>query len=118
MLLWHYSHIVLKLYRCTLTIVREDKLKLKAKMLKNIAEVRKEKERMFQVLFLDSDGSQVEVQEAEHVDFLRVQRYLKQGGSVFITSKSSQKLTLPKQKREHQNAKDAGWVTASYFNHV
>ncbi|MBN1358877.1 hypothetical protein JW988_08945 [Candidatus Bathyarchaeota archaeon] len=87
-------------------------------MLNNIAEVKKEKEQVFQVLFLDSDSSQVKVQESEHVDFLRVQRHLKQGGSVFITSKSSQKLTIPKQKREHQNAKNTGWVTASYFNHV
>ncbi len=91
---------------------------MKTKMLNNIAEVKKEKERLFQVLFLDSVGSQVEVQEAEHVDFVRVQRHLKQGGSVFITSKSSQKLTVPKQKREHQNAKNTGWVTASFFNHV
>jgi hypothetical protein len=67
---------------------------------------------------LDNDGSQVQVQEAEHVDFLRVQKHLKHGGSVFITSKSSQKLNVPKEKREHQNMKESRWVTASYFNHV
>ena len=71
-------------------------------MLKNSAEVKKEKARLFQVLLLDNDGSQVEVEEAERVDFLRVQRHLKSGGSVFITSKNSQKLTVPKEKRGHK----------------
>ena len=71
-------------------------------MLKNSAEVKKEKARLFQVLLLDNDGSQVEVEEAERVDFLRVQRHLKSGGSVFITSKNSQKLTAPKEKRGHK----------------
>jgi hypothetical protein len=87
-------------------------------MLKNIVEVDKEKALVFQVLFLDNDGSQVEVEEESHVDFLRVQSHLKNGGSVFITSRNSEKLTLPKQKRAHHNAKATGWVTASYFSHV
>jgi hypothetical protein len=91
---------------------------MKTEMLGNIAELKKEKEKLFQVLFLDNDDSQVEVQEAEQVDFLSVQRHLKQGGSVFITSKSAQKLTVPKQKPVHQNAKNSEWVIASYFNHV
>ena len=79
---------------------------MKAEMLRNTAEFKKKKEKLFQVLFLDNDKSQVEVQEAKQVDFLSVQRYLKQGGSVFITSKSTQKLTVPKQKRVHKNAKN------------
>jgi hypothetical protein len=91
---------------------------MKAEMLGNMAEFKKEKDRLFQVLFLDNDDSQVEVQEAEQVDFQSVQRHLKQGGSVFITSKSAQKLTLPKQKRVHQNAKNSEWIMASYLNHV
>ncbi len=91
---------------------------MKAETLRNMAEFKKKKERLFQVLFLDTDDSQVEVQEAEQVDFLSVQRHLKQGGSIFITSKSAQKLTVPKQTRVHQNAKNSEWVMASYFNHI
>jgi len=75
-------------------------------MLKNLTEVEKEKPRVFQVLLLNNDASQeVEVQEAEHVDFLRVQEHLKHGGAVFITSKRSQKLSVPKEKKAQQNKK-------------
>jgi hypothetical protein len=88
-------------------------------MLKNLTEVRKEKARVFQVLLLNNDGSQeVEVQEAEHVDFLRVQRHLKHGGSVFITSKSSQKLNLPKEKKTRRKKTNARGVRAFHFSHV
>jgi len=77
-------------------------------MLKNLTEVEKEKPRVFQVLLLNNDTSQeVEVQEAEHVDFLRVQEHLKRGGAVFITSKRSQKLSLPREKKAQQNKKNA-----------
>jgi membrane glycosyltransferase len=87
-------------------------------MLKNLTESTKEKARVFQVLLLNNDASQeVEVQEAEHIDFLRVQKHLKHGGSVFITSKRSQKLTLPKKKKS-RNKKGARRVTAFYFNRV
>jgi hypothetical protein len=87
-------------------------------MLRNLAELKKEKARVFQVLLLNENGSQVEVQEAEQVDFVRVQRHLKHGGSVFITSKNAQKLTVPKETREKQNAKNTGWVTAFYSDHA
>jgi hypothetical protein len=81
-------------------------------MLKNLTEVKKERAQVFQVLLLNNDASEeVEVQEAEQVDFLKVQKHLKHGGSVFITSKNSQKLPLPK-------AKNARKVTAFYFSHV
>jgi hypothetical protein len=54
---------------------------------------------MFQVLLLNNDASDdVEVQEADQVDFFQVRKHLKNGGSVFITSKDSQKL-YPKAKR-------------------
>ena len=53
---------------------------------------------MFQVLLLNNDTSDdVEVQEADQVDFFQVRKHLKNGGSVFITSKASQKL-YPKAK--------------------
>jgi hypothetical protein len=56
---------------------------------------------VFQVLLLDNDQSEdVEVQEAEQVDFCQVKEHLKNGGSVFITSRGSQKLPLPKSKAQ------------------
>jgi hypothetical protein len=51
---------------------------------------------VFQVLLLDNDASDdVEVQEAEQVNFFQVKEHLKNGGSVFITSKDSQKIAYP-----------------------
>jgi hypothetical protein len=51
----------------------------------------------FQVLLLDNNPSQdVEVQEAEQVDYSAVKEHLRNGGSVFITSKRTQKITYPK----------------------
>ena len=80
-------------------------------------EMNKEKPLVFQVLLLNNNGSQVEVQEADHVDFVIVQRHLKSGGSVFITSKNEQKLAVPKEKQP-QTVKSIGWVTAFYSNHA
>jgi hypothetical protein len=52
---------------------------------------------IYQVLLLDNDESDdVSVQEAEKVDFLQVKEHLQNGGSVFITSKATQKATYPK----------------------
>jgi hypothetical protein len=51
---------------------------------------------VFQVLLLDNgDSDDVEVQEAEQVNFFQVKEHLKNGGSVFITSKDSQKIVYP-----------------------
>ena len=56
---------------------------------------------VFQVLLIDNDASDdVEVQEAKQVDFCQVKEHLKNGGSVFITSKGSQKLSFPKAKAQ------------------
>jgi hypothetical protein len=56
---------------------------------------------VFQVLLIDNDASDdVEVQEAKQIDFCQVKEHLKNGGSVFITSKGSQKLTYPKAKAQ------------------
>jgi hypothetical protein len=89
-------------------------------MLKEILEVKREKARVFQVLLLNNDASQdVELQEAEEVDFLRVQDHLKQGGSVFITSKNSQKLKVPMEKeRIYRNTNEMKTITAFYFDHI
>jgi hypothetical protein len=62
---------------------------------------RKSKPSVFQVLLLDKDASDdVEVQEGKQVDFFHVKEHLKNGGSVFITSKGSQKLSFPKTKAQ------------------
>lgn len=72
-------------------------------MLKSIVTVKEDKPRMFQVLLLDNDESDgVEVEESEHVDFERVEGHLAHGGSVFITSKRSQKIGSPKDKKRRQ----------------
>ncbi len=64
--------------------------------MKNLLE-KKGKLPVFQVLLLDNDASDdVEVQEAEEVNFFQVKEHLRNGGSVFITSKESQKMTYPK----------------------
>ena len=90
------------------------------KMLRELLQVNSDKSRMFQVLLLRNDASQeVEVQEANEVDFLRVQEHLKQGGSVFITSKNSQKLNITEEmKRARRNRIKMKTVTAFYFDHV
>jgi hypothetical protein len=50
---------------------------------------------MFQALLLHNNKRQdVEVLEDKQIDFDRVQKHLKNGGSVFITSKKSQKFDL------------------------
>jgi hypothetical protein len=62
---------------------------------------RRIKPSVFQVLLLDNDASDdVEVQEAKKVNFSQVKAHLKNGGSVFITSRGSQKLTPPKVKAQ------------------
>jgi hypothetical protein len=56
---------------------------------------------LFQILLLDNDASQdVEVREAEQVDFGQVKAHLQNGGSVFITSKDTQKMEYPKTKAQ------------------
>jgi len=53
---------------------------------------KKTKTTMFQVLLLDNNAAEeVKVHEAKHVNFVQVKEHLKTGGSVFITSKDSQK---------------------------
>ena len=62
---------------------------------------KKMKTTTFQVLLLDNDASEdVEVHEAEEVNFVQVKEHLKNGGSVFITSKDSQKQLYPDGKAQ------------------
>lgn len=67
---------------------------------------KKAKASVFQVLLLDNDENQeVEVQEAGQVDFYQVKEHLKNGGSVFITSKNTQKMPYPKAKAQQNYSK-------------
>ena len=64
---------------------------------------RKKEQRVFQAIFLKNNKSQeVKVVENEQIDFMKVQEHLKSGGSIFITSKNSQKLKLkiPKESKK------------------
>jgi len=74
--------------------------------LKKFVADKKTRSSVFQVLLLNNDsGEDVEVQEAKQVNFLQVKKHLRNGGSVFITSKPSQKIvhTKPRHKRSFSN---------------
>ena len=69
--------------------------------MKNLLVNKKTKPAVFQVLLPDNGESEdVEVQEAKQVDFFQVKEHLKNGGSVFITTKGSQKISYPKAKAQ------------------
>jgi hypothetical protein len=64
------------------------------------------------VLLLDNSKSQdVEVQETDRIDFMQVEDHLRHGGSIFITSKRSQKIAPPKENKLHLNKNDRGEST-------
>ncbi len=87
--------------------------------MKSLIAVNNEKAQVFQVLLLDNgSGQDVEIEEAEQVDFVRVQEHLASGGSVFITSKNSQKIAPPKDRKAIRKTNHIRNVTAFYFNHV
>ena len=76
---------------------------------------KKAKTPLFQVLLLENDTSDdVEIQEADQVDFFQVKQHLKNGGSVFITSKTSQKQLLPR-SRAQQNYSQARRTYGAVF---
>ncbi|MCW4047715.1 MAG: hypothetical protein NWE99_09200 [Candidatus Bathyarchaeota archaeon] len=88
-------------------------------MLKEILEVKRTTPLVFQVLLLGNDaGQDVEVEESEQVDFLRIQEHLNRGGSVFITSKRSQKIAPPKPQKAPRKNRSTVKATAFYFDHV
>ncbi len=69
--------------------------------MKIISANKKIKPPVFQVLLLDNNATDdVEVQEAAEVNFCQVKEHLKNGGSVFITSKNTQKIESPKAKAQ------------------
>ncbi len=90
-------------------------------MLRELIQVKAEKVCTFQTMLLKNDKSrEVEVHESQEVDFGRIQEHLMQGGSVFITSRPSQKLPLPmlRSRRAPRKRKAVRTVTALYFDHV
>jgi len=90
-------------------------------MLRELIQVKAEKVCTFQTMLLKNDKSrEVEVHESQEVDFGRIQEHLMRGGSVFITSKPSQKLPLPTfpSRRTPRKRKAVRTVTALYFDHV
>jgi hypothetical protein len=89
LLLCYDNHIALNIFSINIELLKLlEELALKKPM---------QKLPMFQVLLLDNDKTDnVEVQEAKQVDFSLVKEHLKNGGSVFITSKKSQRVALPK----------------------
>lgn len=85
----------------------------------SLIKVKKNKPRVFQVLLLDNDeNEEVEVEEAEQVDFSRVEEHLEHGGSVFITSKRSQKITSPRGERKQRGKKRMQKVMVFHLNGV
>jgi hypothetical protein len=69
-------------------------------VMRNFFEVHEEKP-LFQLFFLkDDEDESVEVEEVEEIDFGEVKKRLKQGESVFITSKRKQKLSTSLSARE------------------
>jgi hypothetical protein len=88
-------------------------------MLQELVEIKTENTPTFQVMLLSNDASKgVEVHEEKEVNFPRIQRHLQNGGSVFITSKPSQKIPAPATQNKPQRRRTARTVTAFCFNHV
>jgi hypothetical protein len=88
-------------------------------MLRELVEIKTEKARTFQVMLLGNDASDhVEVHEEREVFLPRIQEHLQRGGSVFITSKPSQKIAIRAIQEKAQRKRPAKTVTAFYFDHV
>ncbi len=87
--------------------------------LSNLFSNKKTRISLFQVLLLDNNNSEdVEVQEAKQVDFCQVKKHLKNGGSVFITSKKSQKIVYPKAKAQINYSKSRQKYGALFRQHL
>jgi hypothetical protein len=80
---------------------------------------KKTKTPVFQVLLLDNDSNEdVEVQEATQVNFLQVKEHLRNGGSVFITSKDAQKIAYPKTQLQQSYSKSRRSYGALFHQHL
>jgi len=77
---------------------------------------KKSKARNYEILFLQNTKDQdVEVHEVNKIDFPSIKKRLELGESVFITSKSSQKLIPSKSNPRNQKTK---MITAFHFDPV
>lgn len=86
--------------------------------MKNVLSDKKTNQSVFQVLLLDNGASDyVKVQEAKQVDFCLVNEHLKNGGSVFITSKDSQKLVYSKSYAQSNFSKSRKNCRAFFQQH-
>ncbi|MGA3060194.1 MAG: hypothetical protein ABSD92_07465 [Candidatus Bathyarchaeia archaeon] len=85
----------------------------------NLISNKKSKVPLFQVLLIDNNANEdVEVQEAKQVNFLRVKEHLKNGGSVFITSKCSQKIVYPKARAQLNYSRSSRTYRALFRQHL
>jgi hypothetical protein len=74
--------------------------------LKTFIANKKDKAPLFQVLLLDNDSTNdVAVTESAEVNFSKVKEHLRNGGSVFITSKDPQKINFDRTKAQHNFCK-------------
>jgi hypothetical protein len=77
---------------------------VEAKALKKPFFNNKNKQPVFQVLLIDNDETEdVQVEEAQKVNYFKVKEHLKQGGSVFITTNNKQKLIEQKTAKTKQS---------------
>ncbi len=89
------------------------------RFLSNFLSNKKTRSKLFQILLIDNgDSEDVEVQEAKQVDFFQVKEHLKNGGSVFITSKDSQKIVYPKTKAQLNYSKSRRTYGALFRRYV
>ena len=119
MLLQPDNHIYLKLNQTNLKVVRE--IGQEKIILQEFLQINNKEKYTYQTMLLENDTStEVEIHEAKEVDFGRIQEHLRRGGSVFITSKHSQKLPMPNtpRRRLHSKRKAARTVTALFLDHV
>lgn len=81
--------------------------------------IENKKSKIFQILLLDNDASDdVEVQESEQVNFFQVKEHLRNGGSVFITRKDAQKISLPTGKAQVNYSKSRRSYGALFRQHL
>jgi hypothetical protein len=88
-------------------------------MLRGLLRSDSEKEYTFQTMLLENDTTkEVDIYESQEVDFCQIKEHLRKGGSVFITSKPSQKLNPQpiNHKRTPRKRKAVKTVTAFYFD--
>jgi len=118
-LLQQHSHIALRIFEDNTVNAEFYETSKKVKgMLSKILRPIRVKEQCYEVLFLQNGANEdVEVHQVKHVDFLTVKERLERGESVFITSKSAQKLVPTTKKVKHRSV-ETKMVTAFHFEPI